>query len=208
MLSVACCMHKQCAAFTVFIDRKTFWKIFSMWFKLHKIEIIAMQSSCRNNFCANRQSHLLPSTPTHFLQRVCTWFRLFSRYSSSHFPLCSFRIVRYDRWVFLPIPVTVHTDRFTRSWTRRVSALANRLADTEGDSRYCIFTESNQPYDFYSGIFVVSGHWRTPVVDQATDTGTSSNRAEIENLFNISGRCRRACFVLAVLTVCDRTGFR
>lgn len=148
-----------------------------------RTRIIAMHSSCRINFCANRASLLLPSTPTHIPRRVCTRFRLFSWHSSSHFPLCSFRIVKYDRRVFLPTSVTVHTDRFTRGWAWRVSALANRLTDIEGDSRCSIFTESNQPYDFYSGI-VVSGHWRMPVADQATDTGTSSNRAEIENLFD------------------------
>lgn len=65
-----------------------------------------MYFSCKINFCANRESLLLPSTPTHFPQRVCTRFRLFSRYSFSHFPLCSFRIVKYDRWVFLPTSYT------------------------------------------------------------------------------------------------------
>lgn len=189
--------------FAIFIDRRTLG-YFNTIQVTYRTRIIAMHSSCRINFCANRESLLLPSAPTHVSRRVCTRFRLFSRYSSSHFPLCSFRIVKYDRRAFLPTPVTVHTDGFTRGWARRVSALASRLADTEGDSRCCIFTESNQPYDFYSGIFV-SG--RTPVADQATDTGTSSNRAEIENLFDISA-CR-ARFVLAcqcLLTARDRTG--
>lgn len=165
-----------------------------------------MHSSCRINFCANRESLLLPSTPISHSSARLYAVPFIPVVFSSHFPLCSFRIVKYDRRVFLPTSVTVYTDRFTRGWARRVSALAIQLADTERDSRCSIFTESNQPYDFYSGIFV-SGHWRMPVADQATDTGTSSNRAEIKNLFDISG-CR-ARFVLAcqcLLTTRDRTG--
>lgn len=55
-----------------------------------RTRIVAMHSSCRINFYTNRENLLLPRTLTHVPRRVCARFRLFSWYSSSHFPLCSF----------------------------------------------------------------------------------------------------------------------
>lgn len=166
-----------------------------------------MHYSCRINFCANRErAFYLLELSLAFLA-VCIPFRLFSWYSSSHFPLCSFRIVKYDCRAFLPIPVIVHTDRFTRGWARRGSALATRLADTEGSSRRSIFTGSNQPLRLLFGDFCTGALANASGGSSYRHVGTLSNRAEIENLFDISG-CR-ARFVLAcqcLLTARDRTG--
>lgn len=167
-----------------------------------------MHYSCGINFCANTErAFYFLELSLDVPRRVCTPFRLFSWYSSSHFPLCSFRIVKYDCRAFLPTPVIVHTTQIHTRLSTACFRVSYPVGWHWGEFAVQYIYRIKPTLRLLFGDFCIGALANASGGSSHRHVGTSSNRAEIENLFDISG-CR-ARFVLArqcLLTARDRTG--
>lgn len=126
--------------------------------------------------------------PIHIPWRVCTRFRLFSWYSFSHFPLCSFRNVKFSLVGFSPLLRQIHTQ------LSAVCFCVSRPVDTEVDSRYGLFTESNHKSTTFIRGFFYRNIGERNGGSSHSDTDMSNNRAEIENLSDILDHRVRIAF--------------